>query len=289
MKSKLTMIVSATLAVFLLSCDKLNVNSSVEDVLTIAEDEILSLKSGEMGGEETDLCLFGSKTPGFGNGLLMPRPGLGCATVTSSGDEYPKEIVIDFGEGCVGRHGEIRTGKIIITMSADILEEGAEYKVVYEDVTMGGRLVEHTSLMTNQGPDSEGHWVITSSVDHVTTYEDGSLSSRKLTGASEWLSGFGTMEPDDDIFLRTGSGTVITSEGEEFTREITTPLLFDRSCLYIKSGVVELNKNGSEVIIDFGGGECDQWATVTIDGETEEVDLSKRKGPIGFHGVRRGR
>lgn len=288
MKSKLTVIVSALLTVFLLSCENLNVNQVSDDVITIADDEILSLKSGEMGEEDVDLCVFASREPGFGQGMMGQRMGTGCATVTSSGDEYPKEMVIDFGEGCMGRQGEIRTGKILISMSADILEEGAVYTIVYENVTMGGRLVELTKTRTNMGLNEAGNWVIAMSVDQKTTYDDGSFSTRKFTGATEWLSGFGTLEKEDDIFLRTGSGSVITSEGAEYTREIATPLLFDRSCLYIKSGVVELNKNGSEVVIDFGDGTCDQWATVTTDGVTKEVDLSLRKGPKGLHGRRKG-
>jgi len=203
---------------------------------------------------------------------------------------FPKEIVIDFGDGCEGRHGETRTGKIIITISDTIINPGAVHEIRYEDVTIGGRAIEMTKTKTNKGLNENGNWVVASVMEQTITYDDGSYSTRNSMSSDEWLSGFGTEEKEDDVFLKTGSGSVVTSEGDEFTREITTPLLFDRSCLYIKSGVVELNKAGSEVIIDFGEGECDEWATVTKDGVSELVDLSERgRGMTGFHGKGKGK
>ncbi|MEA1876372.1 MAG: hypothetical protein U9N86_05875 [Bacteroidota bacterium] len=287
MKSKITILLSLMIVGLMFSCDNLNQNieSGDIDLVTIVDDEIVSLKSGEIGDEDVMPVTFGCNSSNFRFRMMNHRFDSDCLTVSSSGDDYPKEIIIDYGDGCEGRHGLVRTGKIIITMSDDILNEGAIHEVKYEDVTMGDRQIEMSKIKTNTGQNADGNWVIESSVEQTITYEDGSTSARNSTAASEWLSGFGTEDREDDMFMRTGSGTVVTSEGAEYTRDITTALLFDRSCLYIKSGVIELNKDGSEVIIDFGDGECDQWATVTTDGVSEIIDLSLRgRGMRGFRG-----
>jgi hypothetical protein len=59
-----------------------------------------------------------------------------------------------------------------------------------------------------------------------------------------------------------------------FNRTITEPLLIDRSCEYILSGTVELLRNGETTTIDYGDGTCDDIATVTINGVTEEISLN---------------
>lgn len=290
MKSKITILLSLFLLGFLFSCENLdqNAESANSDLVSIVDDEIVSLKSGEIGDEDLMPVTFGCNTSNFRFRMMNHRFDSDCLTITSSGEDYPKEIIIDYGEGCEGRHGLVRTGKIIITMSDAIVNEGAVHEVNYENVMIGDRQIELSKVKTNTGQNADGHWVIESAMEKTITYEDGSTSTRNSTSANEWLSGFGTEDREDDMFLRTGSGTVVTSEGAEYTRDITTALLFDRSCLYIKSGVIELNKDGSEVIIDFGDGECDQWATVTTDGVSEIIDLSLRgRGMRGFRGIGR--
>lgn len=286
MKSKITYLLSFLLIGFLFSCESMEPNLLNDELLTIAEDEIGSIKSGEITDEDAQASIFGCGREGFGQRMGEGGFNEDCVTITSSGDDYPKEIVIDYGEGCEGRKGQLRTGKIIITMSGDILVEGSVYEMRSEDLMIGDRQLEMSKRRENAGQNAEGNWIITSTEEKTMTYEDGTSSSRVSSYTNEWLSGFGTEDRDDDVLLRTGSGTVETSEGDQYSKEITTALLIDRSCDYIKSGVIEMNKAGSEVIIDFGDGECDQWATVTTDGVEEEIDLSEigGKGKRGFRG-----
>ena len=283
MKSKITILFSLLLAIFLFSCENEAVNPVVDDTESIVMDEILSLKSGEIGDEDSQQPVFGCRLPNFRQRILTHRFDSDCLTVTSSGEDYPKEIVIDYGDGCLNINGELKTGKVIISISDDILNEGAVCKIEYEDLMIGDRAIEMTKTKTNLGQNAEGNWEIETLTDLTITYEDGSSSTRSSNAKNEWLSGFGTEEKLDDIFMRTGSGNVVTSEGAEYSREITTALLFDRSCTYIKSGVIELDKNGTAIVIDFGDGECDEWATLTIDGVEKEIDLSLRgKRMTGF-------
>jgi hypothetical protein len=92
-----------------------------------------------------------------------------------------------------------------------------------------------------------------------------------------WISGFETTDKEDDIYYKSGSGTLSINDTLTYSRTITTPLLYDKSCEYIISGTVELYKKGNTVVIDYGDGTCDNIATVTTDGTTEEISLKSHE------------
>jgi hypothetical protein len=104
--------------------------------------------------------------------------------------------------------------------------------------------------------------------------------------SAEWMAGFETTSKSDNIYFLSGSGKVVLND-TTYTKTITTPLLFDGSCDYIMSGEVELTKNNSSAIIDYGDGTCDNLATVTIDGTTEDISLHSHRfregGKFGKH------
>jgi hypothetical protein len=106
----------------------------------------------------------------------------------------------------------------------------------------------------------------------------------------EWTAGFDTRDKSDNIYFLSGIGSVTINDTASYTKTITSPLLFNASCDYISKGVVELTKNGTTATIDYGDGTCDNKATVTINGTTEEINLHSFRFPGGgrfekhFHG-----
>jgi len=70
-----------------------------------------------------------------------------------------------------------------------------------------------------------------------------------------------------------GSWT-IKADGNNYVIDVTSPLKSKSDCDYVDEGVMTVNKNGLEVIVDFGDGTCDSIATVTYpDGTVEEISL----------------
>jgi hypothetical protein len=66
--------------------------------------------------------------------------------------------------------------------------------------------------------------------------------------------------------------------GSTYLKEITTPLVRKGSCRYIVSGVIQLTIDKTLVSsVDYGNGECDATATLTKDGTTVTLDLTKNK------------
>jgi len=63
---------------------------------------------------------------------------------------------------------------------------------------------------------------------------------------------------------------------DEFEKVIVEPLVQPEDCDYIASGIIHFVMSGEvAAVLDFGDGTCDQWATVTKDGEAFDIDLLK--------------
>jgi hypothetical protein len=209
-----------------------------------------------------------------------------CATVTVSSSTYPKEIVIDYGTGCADRHGHIKKGKIIIDISDTITAAGATKTITYQDFYVDSIKIELTASLKNIGQNDSGHWVIEKKSERTVT-KNGEKCVESSNETDEWISGYATTDRFDDIYYESGSGSITFNDTVTFSRTITKPLLINRSCDYIESGIVELNRNGNVVTIDYGDGTCDNKATVTSNGTTEEIELRagrfREGGPFDKH------
>jgi hypothetical protein len=285
-------IISAVLVLALIAagCEQSPWNTEdYGDQITLAEEEVASLKSAEATDSDVDAAKFaghlmkGGMTLG-GHHLLFGKNFPPCATVTVDSDEFPKTITVDYTEGCVGRMGLAKKGTLTIEMSDTIINEGAVYVVTFSNVNFGKRTIEKTITYTNEGENDEGNWVISYEMLSTTTFtkeEETFVIVRDFTGSKEWLAGFDTPECADDQFLRNGSGSITVNEELKFERTVTD-LFIDRACKYPLSGVIDITRGDESMSIDFGTGECDNIALVTKDGESEEIELNAGKFRKGF-------
>lgn len=263
---------------FITSCQN---NPTEIDALevSIAEDEVEYIVAESALGEEITAASFAAElaVPSAKGDWTCFRPNPNfpeCAEVTVSGPDFPKEIIIDFGEDCVTRNGRLRTGKIYITISDKMTNPGAEYSIVYEDVVFGNKAIERVATKRNEGQNDEGNWVISYQEDRTVYYGDSLTVRREFSGEKEWVDGFLTPQFTDNKFYKTGGGTITVNDDIKFQRTITTPLYIDRACRFILSGVVELVRGDEVMTIDFGDGTCDNIAVVTKDGESHEIELT---------------
>jgi hypothetical protein len=146
--------------------------------------------------------------------------------------------------------------------------------------------IDLIASLKNLGKNADGNWVIEKRYTQTIT-KNGETYKRSNIGTIEWISGFETTDKTDNVYYVSGSGSVVLNDSATYIKTITTPLLFDAGCEFIKSGVIELNRNGSISVINYGDGTCDNVATVTTDGTTEEINLHSNKfkagGKFGKH------
>ena len=290
MKRVIYLFTGLSILLYFTACDNLNINTSSElsDELTIAEVEVGALKSAESVEEEVDAAKFAYNFADMYNPhFKIPRYHFGnhfpeCANVTVENDSFPKTITIEYGEDCVTRRGLVKTGTVVITISDSVRTPGSTYTVEYIDLQVGPRLMNLYATHTYEGPNADSNEVVSWEYTSTTVIRDSITIVREGERTKEWLDGFGTPYIDDDKFLLNGNATASINDNIEYTRTIIDPLYVDRACRFILSGVVEIDRNGEIMLIDFGEGECDNIATVTKDGESEEIELISERFRDGF-------
>jgi len=191
---------------------------------------------------------------------------------------WPKIITIDYGTGCTGFYDNTRSGRIIIEVTGPRREEGSKRRVTFDDYYFNEIKVEGTKLFENLGLNANGNFVISVTLtDGKLTLPDGKTLERETEHQREWVAGFMTKNKWDDECLVTGSAKGKNAEGISYFRTITSALHWKRVCAFIVSGVVKIEREGTEPFeLNYGNGECDNVAVVSRGGESKEIQLRHR-------------
>lgn len=206
-----------------------------------------------------------------------------CAVKTH--DKENKTITIDFGEGCEGKHGRVRSGKIVITYTDRKFVPGAVHTMTFEDFYVDGRKVEGTRTRTNISDSENDYLRFRIALENgKITWEDGTYSTREAIWETSRIR---TPNPINDERIRTGNASGMTREGVNYTLTITKPIVWKRGCLQsvrvmipVEGAKVKEFGDGKVITIDYGDGTCDNLVTITKDGVSETVELKRvqRKG-----------
>lgn len=206
-----------------------------------------------------------------------------CATITTvlTNDTFTKTI--DFGvDGCTLPNGNMVKGKIIISFSKNFLTPSKTISYTLVGFYHNGKLIEGNKTITRELKSTDllatVHPVTTHSVDVKITFPDGKVYSRTGTRVREMIEGFDTIGNwEDNVFLVWGYNITTFPNGSKYTFTITTPLRIAMSCKmpFPVKGVIEVVKNDAKATLDYGNGDCDKLANITINGVTKEIVLRK--------------
>lgn len=256
------------------SCNK--TTDTPEETTFSAQDDALAEQIydniSDLADEAYDLNTEGLKSTDGGERLFLGD----CATVTLDTTVFPRELTIDFGEeNCLCNDGRYRRGKIIITFTGRYRMPGTVITHGFEDFYVNDNKVEGTKVVTNMGKNDSGHTYFTIEVVGVIyKANDGETISWNSSRAREWVEGEDTRFRRDDVYLITGTADGIRANGETWTKEIINALRVELDCRYIVSGTMEIQpENRLLRILDYGDGECDNIATVLINGVTYTIYL----------------
>ena len=199
-----------------------------------------------------------------------------CATVTVTPKDpaiWPKTVTLDYGStGCTGLNGNLRKGKVIYTIDKKLLNTGAKITVSFDNYTVNGYKLEGALTITNNGS-LNGLNVTIKLTNGKVTYPDGKWYTRSSTTTWVQSAGLLTLSLLDDEYNVTGNGTISSSDGNTLTAASKTNLLRKASCINTVSGLMDLTFNNIAGVLDFGNGECDKKAVITIAGKQYEVTL----------------
>jgi hypothetical protein len=199
-----------------------------------------------------------------------------CATVTLDTNIVPRTLTIDFGDvNCLCNDGKYRRGKIIITFTGRYFEPGTVITHSFDNYFVNDRSVAGSKVVTNMGENENGNLYFTIEVTGIIQKPDGGGTfSWNSSRVREWIQGSDTHNRWDDIYLVTGTANGTRPNGLTWEQEIMTPLRVELACRFIVSGTVEMRPQDRPVrLLDYGNGDCDNIATVTINGETYTIHL----------------
>lgn len=242
------------------------IDASIEDVSNIVEDQF-SMKQGSTGKSSESFKSF------------LPS----CAIATWTYVDGTFTGTIDFGtEGCTLENGNVLKGKITISFSGNFMTPEHTITYSFDQFYHNGKKIQGSKTINRSLKSTELlaaiHPVFTYAVDMTVTFEDGSVYTRTGNLVKEMVEGYDTKGNwSDNVFLVTGSSTTTMPNGDTSSSTIKTPLRYEMVCKkpFPVSGTVLKVKNGVETLVDYGTGECDNLATVTVGGVTTTIELKK--------------
>ena len=199
-------------------------------------------------------------------------------SIDTAATGYPITITLDYGDGVELNNGRVIAGVIVIEVSGPKGIDGHTRTLTYNQCTIDTIGINGTCVHTFYGDNLTTRMVSTSS-DLTFTLPDGTTIDRVGNHVRSWLEGLDTpLEREDDKIEVSGSIQLSSSTGDDWSRLIVEPLVRLGSCKHYVQGVVQITFNGNvSSEIDFGAGECDNLAILTVEGETIEIELGGNK------------
>ena len=187
---------------------------------------------------------------------------------------FPKTITIDFGNGCMGRDGKYRKGKIVSIYTNPMVVPGAKVSTTFIGYQVDSLKIEGTHITENTSTSNMQGWkvkVIEGKITQVTTNRWIKWNSTKDILQ---IAGNGTPHfPLDDIYKITGNTRSINSAGHSWSALVIEPLIKKFTCRWIVQGTIKFVRNGREALLDFGDGRCDNQAILYINGVPHVITL----------------
>lgn len=278
----------------IVSCSKENSQGATNDEQEVAASSV----SGESDGQ-AEIIFNGVFDDAMGVSDEVGMAGTGvfgrinaCPTVTvihlNPPAIFPVKVILDFGaNGCVGNDGHLRKGKVITEYTNRLIYPGAVATTIFDGFYVDSVHVEGTHKITN-----------TTNPVNTTPAQPRQFTADVINGKlsvpsgnyTEWNShkvitqfdGQGTNDPRDDQFRVEGNAHGKVKRGPLLViweSTIIEPLIKRFNCRWIVKGKVKTVRLSLAVnspwiaVLDFGNGNCDNQAVLTINGVPHQITL----------------
>ncbi len=269
MKRKLGLkfIAAMLLAGMCFSCQKQEIDNQLSESM-ILDVEIEAIFDDIMAEVDEFSFIYGLKNASdYGN---TGNSGTRTVATTFSGDTLIHVITFADFVHLNDPKGRIKNGNMIIKVVGRPPMPKFWRQVSFDNFLVNDKLIEGTKVIEKTGL----HTFNMRLVGGKISFPDGTICTREFDRVRTWIAGYDTPGVIwDDSFSITGETWGINCNGQSYLHTITTPLIHQRSCRWIVEGVISSVINETDILLDYGNGECDDMATVTIQGETKTIKL----------------
>ena len=213
-------------------------------------------------------------TQGFKSTASGSASGSECLTATYDLLVSPMKLTLDYGtSNCPCTDGKNRRGKVFVTFNGNMMDSLTVVSLAFDNYFVNDNQVTGTRTTTTKGHNGAGNLNQDVSTNGSIIMANNAGTITYVSNQNrEWTEGESTAATTDDVYSFTGSANGTTTTGKDFTTTITTPLVWKMSCTNFVSGVIELKPSGDpKRVIDFGAGDCDNKATVTVLGISFQI------------------
>jgi hypothetical protein len=210
-----------------------------------------------------------------------------CAQVVLAFDlastlEHPiGTLTIDFGTGCDDPRGNRRSGKIIVRFNGRRFLPGSTIVITFENYVINGIKLSGTRTLTNITGSNETTPKFQIELENgLVVWPDGTQATREHCFTRTWNRGV-LQDPSDDALVVSQcsdaevAASGVNRRGVSYSMIIESDLIYKRGCPIAVQGVKVFRANGKEVTVDYGDGDCDNIITITIEGNSRQVNVRK--------------
>lgn len=273
MKSQ-KLILGMLLSLFIMSCSN-NDSTSTSDLseakinakMDVITDDVSKIVDDQFGAQ---FGVSGKSSVAITSFL----PSCAVVTATVSGTTWTRTVVFS---NCTLPNGNVLDGTIIVSGSTNTSLTSHTVSYSFVNFHHNAILVEGNRTVTKTLQSTpllaSLHPVANMSIDMTVTFPNGNSYHRVGNRIREMIEGFDTqLIWLDNVFSITGNWTTTSTNGSQIST-ITTPLIVKMNCPNIVSGVVQIVRNNTTATLDYGNGDCDNQATLTVNGSTTTITL----------------
>lgn len=205
--------------------------------------------------------------------MTMSGSGNKDIAISYSGDTLIKTITFTNFINGNNENGHIKNGVIVVKILGGPLQSTFKRIVLLQNFTIDDIKIEGKKEINKTGDYTYSVLLTNGKV----TFTDGTTYTREFTRTRTWVEGYDTPTVWDDIFSIEGEATGVNRKGNAYTHTITSPLVIKNACRWIVQGTIELVVGDKTAVLDYGNGDCDNYATMTINGEVKEIRLRGKR------------
>jgi len=249
--------------------DDAQTESQFDDVFNITA----SMNTNQV-GEDLGVGANVSGLYALGNEPDTAAPCFTITVVPNIPHVFPKTVTIDFGNGCLGRDGKYRKGKIVSIYTNPMVVPGARVSTTFVGYYVDSFKIEGTHITENTSTTNMQGWKVSVINGKITNVNNGKWRTWNSVKNVLQVEGNGTPHfPLDDVYAITGAAAGANSGGHTWSSNISTPLIKKFVCRWIVKGTVRLTRDGREALLDYGNGDCDNLAILYINGVPHIITL----------------